>query len=276
MKAVNTELNVVISSNSQEFGQETLELFVSDARRAIQARGRFCAAISRYTPGAFFELLGEQGQSKELPWDKIHLFWVDQCCGCSGSGNNNHKPAVGALISKVGIPVKNVHSICSENCNCGYVASIYEQTIYNVFGLERNRIPRFDLIMLGMGSDGHIASLFPDTYAFFDTEDIVRVIYFMDGRHTRITLTNSVLRSAYHIAVLVSGEEKAAILREVFTREPDEIQYPIHAIWPILDKVTWLVDRDATKFLRPCYSLNKSAPRSLRFTESYQRLYRLV
>ena len=92
-----------------------------------------------------------------------------------------------------------------------------------------------------MGADAHIASLFPDTYAFFDTKDLVRVIYFMDSRRTRITVSNRVLRAAFHTVVLVTGEEKATILREVLTSEPDEVRYPIHAIWPILEKVTWLV-----------------------------------
>lgn len=272
MKTVNVELNAIIASNSEELAQETLELFVSNAQEALEATGRFCVAVSRHTPSAFFKLLAEQSQSKALPWNKIHLFWVDQCCGCSASGNNNYKAAVQDFILKVNMPAKNIHSICSENCNCGYVASIYEQTIYNVVGRGKNQIPQFDLIMLGMDTDGHIASLFPDTYAFFDTDDIVRAIYFMDGRHTRITLTNLVLRAAHHIAVLVCGEEKAAILREILTCEPDEVRYPIHSIWPILDKVTWLIDRNALKFLRPCCLLNKAVPRNLRFMESYKRL----
>jgi len=123
-----------------------------------------------------------------------------------------------------------------------------------------------------MSADGHVASLFPDTYAFFDTEDLVCVIYFMDGRHTQITLTNSILCAASHIAVLVYGEKKAAILREVLTSEPDEVRYPIHAIWPILHKVTWLVDHSAAKFLLPSCRSNKMARRSSRSIEPYERL----
>ena len=272
MKATSVKLNAVIVAGSRELAQMTLKLFVSDAIKAIETRGRFCAAISRDTPRPFFELLGKEPQSKALLWDKIHLFWVDECCGSPDFGNNNCRPAVHALVREVGIPAENLHRICSEKRNCEYVASIYEQTIYHVVGLRKNEVPRFDLIMLGMGADGHIASLFPDTYAFFDTEDLVRVIYFMDNRHTRITLTNPVLCAASHIAVLVSGEGKAAILREVLTAETDEVRYPIHTIWPILDKVTWLVDRNATKFLQPRQLLNKVVSGSLQFKEPYERL----
>lgn len=243
-------MNVVIANNYQQLAQKMLELFIDNAQKAVEIRKCFCAAISRHTPRRFFELLGQNPQSKILPWDKIHLFWVDECCG-SRDFRNNSCDNLSALtfIQKVGIPAKNVHGICSEHHNCEHVASVYEQTICHVVKLKKNGVPRFDLIMLRMYADAHIASLFPDTYAFFDTEDLVRVIYFMDGRHTRITVTNRVLRAASHTAVLVTGEEKAAILREVLTNEPDEVRYPIHAIWPIFDRVTWLVDRNAAKLL---------------------------
>jgi len=204
------------------------------------------------------------------------LFWVDECCGSPDLASNNYNLEAHSFIAKVGIPVENVHRIYSENPSCRCVASIYEQTIYNVVGFRKNGIPRFDLIMLRMGADGHVASLFPDTYAFFDTNDLVCVIYSMDSRYTRITLTNPVLCAASHIAVLVHGEKKAATLREVLTSEPDEVRYPIHAIWPILDRVTWLVDRNAAKFLLPQHRLDKVVRRNSRSTEPYERLQQMV
>ena len=107
------------------------------------------------------------------------------------------------------------------------------------------------MFLLQLGADGHIASLYPDTYAFFETKRLVCASYFMDARHTRITLTHEVLHAASRIAILVCGREKAAILREIFTRESNIARYPVHALWAILDKVTWLIDRDAAKFLLP-------------------------
>jgi len=272
MKATSVKMNVTVAGNFQELAQETLELFIADAGKVIEARNRFCVAISRYIPRSFFELLGERPQSKALPWDKIHLFLVDECCGSPDFRNNNFRLAEHSFIPKVGIPAENVHSICSQHRNCAYVASIYEQTICHVVELRKSGVPRFDLVMLRMDADAHIASLFPDTYAFFDTEDIVRVIYFMDSRHTRITITNQVLRAAFHTAVLVSGEEKAAILREVLTNDPDEVRYPIHAIWPILDRVSWLIDRSAAKFLLPQGPSNKVMLRRSQFIRHYERL----
>jgi len=114
-------------------------------------------------------------------------------------------------------------------------------------------VPEFDLIVLGMGSDGHTGSLFPNSYAAYDTSDLVSVVYVKGGTaathtspaHNRITLTRPVLLAARRLVVLVSGSEKARTLKEVLTGEPDEVRYPIHVLWPALDRVTWLVDRDA-------------------------------
>ena len=105
-----------------------------------------------------------------------------------------------------------------------------------------------------MGADGHTGSLFPNSNASFDTSDLACVVYLLDQKMpdqtvTRITLTHPVLCAASQITVLVSGAEKAKILKEVLTSEPDEVRYPIHALWPALDKISWLVDSPAAKLL---------------------------
>jgi len=266
MNATNAKPNVSLVAGYQEVAQEMLELFISDARKAIDVSGRFCTAISRYTPRMFFELLGSDLRSKYLPWDRIHLFCVDECCGSSNLGNNNYILATKSLTQQVDMPSENVHRICSKCSNCKYTASIYEQTLCDVIRHKENEVPKFDLIMLRMASDGHIASLFPDTYTFFESQKLVQVTYFMDARRTRITLTHPVLYAASHIMVLVSGCDKAEILSEIFTRESNIAQYPVHALWPFLDKVTWLVDRDAAKYVLPphCIEMNW---RNIAFTQ---------
>jgi 6-phosphogluconolactonase len=249
MKTTDKKLNMTIAVDSQELARRTLELFISDVRKAIEARGRFCSAISRQTPGSFFELLGSDYRSKSLPWNKIHLFSVDKCCGSNDFHNDGYNLATRTLLSRVTMPPENVHRICSNCRHCEYSASIYEQAIYDVLGNNNNEVPHFDLIMLQMEADGHVASLFPDTYAFFEPKKLVWVTHFMDKRRTRITMTHPLLCAASHIAVLVSGREKAVLLRELFASELNIVRYPIHALWPILDRVTWLVDRDAARFL---------------------------
>jgi 6-phosphogluconolactonase len=242
--------NVEVASDAETLAQRSVELFVDGAHKAINAKGAFYVAISGgHTPQRFFELLAEMPQANSLPWDKIQLFWVDERYVEPDSEWSNYKLAADTFLNKVAIPQENIHRIPTEYEDFKAAASCYEQTIREIFGLDENQIPEFDLVILGMGADGHTGSLFPNSYALFDTEDLACVVYVMDGDLNRITLTHPVLRAASHLIVLVSGQEKADILKEVLTSGPDEVQYPIHALWPILDKVTWLVDKEAAESL---------------------------
>jgi 6-phosphogluconolactonase len=231
--------NLEIVSDGETLAHRSVELFTTDAEKAIKAKGVFYVAISGgHTPKRFFELLSETPKSKALeryvPPDSQ---W------------SNYKLAADTFLPKVSIPKKNIHRIPTEYSDVKTAANRYEETIRMTFNLQENRIPEFDLILLGMGVEGHTGSLFPNSYASFDTEDLACVVYDLDRKLNRITLTHPVLCAASHLAVLVSGEEKANILKEVFTHEPDEVLYPIHALWPILSKVTWLVDSQAAKLL---------------------------
>ncbi len=242
--------NVEIVSDPESLAQRSVELFIADAQKAIEAKNAFYVAISGgHTPRRFFELLGDVPQAKALPWDKIQLFWVDERIVQADSQWSNYKLAADTFLAKVVIPEQNVHPIPTEHSDIKVAACRYEESIRESFGLEENQIPEFDLIVLGMGAEGHTGSLFPNSYAPFDMESLACVVYVLGEDLNRITLTHPVLCAASHLAVLVSGQEKAAILKEVLTSEPDEVRYPIHALWPILDKVTWVVDSDAAKSL---------------------------
>ena len=155
-----------------------------------------------------------------------------------------------SFLAKVPIPQENIHRIPTEYGDFKTAAGRYEETIQQVFDLEPGQLPEFDLIVLGVGSDGHTGSLFPGSYAAFDTEDLACAVYVLDDDPNRITLTPPVLSAASHLIVLVSGEEKAEILKKILTSEPDEVRYPIHALWPVLDKITWLVDAAAAQSLQ--------------------------
>jgi 6-phosphogluconolactonase len=248
--AANYKPNVEIASDPEDLALKSVEFFVAHAEKAIKAKNAFHVAISGgHTPKRFFELLGEVPSATVLPWNKIHLFWVDERYVPPDSQWSNYKLAADTFLHKVGTPEQNIHRIPTEYSDFKVAAQHYEETIREVFGLAEKQLPEFDLIMLGMGAEGHTGSLFPDCYAAFDTQNLACVVYVLDEKLNRITLTHPVLRAASHLAVLVSGQEKAEILKEVLTSEPDEVRYPIHVLWPILDKVTWLVDSDAAKAL---------------------------
>ena len=243
--------NIEVVRDPDVLAQRSAEIFVADARKAIGAKNVFRVAVSGgHTPEDFFKLLGEMPQANSLPWDNIHLFWVDERIVDADSPWSNYKLAADTFLAKVPIPQENIHRIPTEYGDFKTAAGRYEEIIRKVFDLERGQLPEFDLIVLGVGSDGHTGSLFPGSYAAFDTEDLACAVYVLDDDPNRITLTPPVLSAASHLIVLVSGEEKAEILKKILTTEPDEVRYPIHALWPVLEKITWLVDAAAAQSLQ--------------------------
>lgn len=239
--------NIDVASDAEDLARRAVDLFVQAASEALAARGIFCAALSGgQTPGRFFRLLGAAPEAKALPWERIHVFWVDERYVPPDSEASNYKLAADTFLGIVGIPPENVHRIPTEYEDINDAVRVYERAIREVFGLQEGEMPEFDLIVLGMGADGHTGSLFPNSFATLDTDDLACVVYVMDNTTmNRVTLTHPVLLAARWLVVLVSGREKAATLKEVLTGEPDAVRYPIHVLWPVLDKMTWLVDRDA-------------------------------
>jgi 6-phosphogluconolactonase len=251
MKTLNSDkIRIVDVKNPEELAQKALELFTDSAHKAINNRKVFNVAISGgKTPRQFYQLLGTDNNSLNLPWDRIKLFWVDERCVKPQSPDSNYKVAADTFLKKVPIPPKNVHRILGESIDYTRAVKEYERILKEVFKLGSGRLPEFDLMILGMGPDGHIGSLLPNSYALFDTDDLVAVVYQIEGGLNRITLTHPVMCAAQQLLVMVSGEEKAEIVRDVLVNKPDEIKYPVHTLWPILDKVIWLIDQQAAKFL---------------------------
>jgi 6-phosphogluconolactonase len=251
MKTLNSDkLKIVDIKDPEELAQKALELFTNSAREAINDKSVFHVAISGgKTPRRFYQLLGSAGHGLDPLWDRIELFWVDERCVGPESPHSNYKVAADTFLKKVPIPPKNVHRIVGESIDYTQAVDEYARILREVFGLEPGRLPEFDLMILGMGPDGHIGSLLPNSYALFDTDDLVTVVYQMEGGLNRITLTHPVMCAARQLLVMISGEEKAEIVRDVLVDRPDEVKYPVHTLWPILHKVIWLIDRQAAKYL---------------------------
>ncbi|MGE5296991.1 MAG: 6-phosphogluconolactonase [Solirubrobacterales bacterium] len=247
---------IEVASDAQDLALRAVRLFVSLAGQAVADRGVFRTAFSGgHTPELFFRRLATE--SAGMPWDKTHVFWVDERYVPPDSSDSNYRLAAEMLLTHVEIPETNVHRIPTEFADAGEAALAYERTIRDVFGLTAgathvSSVPRFDLILLGMGSDGHTASLFPNSSVVYDAEDLARVVHVgaeVKPQVDRITLTPPVLLAARRLVVLVSGREKAETLRDVFAGESSESRYPIRLLWPALDRVTWLVDQAAAEKL---------------------------
>lgn len=251
METLNSE-NFAIAEvkDSKELAQKALEFFVKHVQDTLKDKDVFYLAISGgKTPRPFYELLGTDKQSLELPWNRIELFWVDERCVNLDSPDSNYKLAADTFLKTVPIPKQNIHRIAGEYADYSKTVKEYDDVLRKVFKLEQGKLPVFDLMILGMGSDGHIGSLLPNSYALFDTEDLVTVVYQMTDEHNRITLTHPVMCASKKLLIIVSGQEKAEIVRDVFINDPDEVKYPVHTLWPILDKVIWLMDSQAVKYL---------------------------
>ena len=251
METINkTKPNVIKVTTPEDLAIAACDNFMKDAKRAISQRGVFYVAISGgRTPTRFFQLLAVPSIAEGIEWSKVHIFWVDERCVPPEAEASNYRLAANTFLDKVPIPVDNIHRMPGDCCDYVGAARSYEDTIRQVFGLQQGQMPQFDLIVLGMGTNGHIGSLFPNSYAMFDTDDLVSVVYFMDGNYNRITLTSPVLCASHHLLVLISGSEKADIVKDVIRSELDEIKYPVHTLWSVLEKVTWLVDGEAGKHL---------------------------
>ena len=237
---------IITVADSAALADLTVKYFINYAQRAIEQRGVFHVAISGgSTPVQFYERLSDASVHSKIEWEKVHIFWVDERCVPPSSEASNFGLATGTFLLDIPIPGENIHRVTGELQNYADAVDEYKQIIRSVFKIAKGQIPEFDLVILGMGSDGHIGSILPNTYALFDTDDLVSAVYRMNGDYNRITLTVPVMKEARRILILVSGENKAQIMGDVFRTEPDPVHYPVHALWPVLYKVRWLVDRPA-------------------------------
>lgn len=241
---------ILTVADAEALADLTLKYFINYANRAIEKQGVFRVALSGgSTPVRFYERLSNASIHSKIQWDKVHIFWVDERCVPPSSEASNFGLATHTFLLDIPIPGENIHRVTGETENYADAVAEYEQIIRSVFNLSEGQIPVFDLIILGMGSDGHIGSVLPNTYALFDTNDLVSAVYRMNGDYNRITLTVPVMREARRILILVSGKNKAPIVREVFKTEPDPVKYPVHALWPVLHKIRWLIDEPASTML---------------------------
>jgi len=240
--------NIEVFSEAPALAKAAAALFLETARTALETRGRFMVAISGgRTPKLLFDCLTSDADARALPWSQCFFFWVDERHVPVTDAASNFKMANDALLEPMGVPRANIHRMPTELALDQAVAQ-YEATLQFQFSLQAGEVPQFDLIQLGMGPDGHTASLFPNSYEP-DTKQLVAWTVPPEAPHHRITLTPCVLRAASQIMILLTGKDKASMLKTVFSNEPDVMPYPIHTVWPVLDRVSWLMDQDAASSL---------------------------
>ncbi len=219
------------------------ELFAETARQSIAWRDEFTVALSGgSTPRALYELLAGEVYAPRIPWAGVHVFWGDERCVPPASEESNYRTAHEALLARVPIPESQIHRMRGEDEPLE-AARAYERVLLEKF--EENP-PRFDLILLGMGEDGHTASLFPHSEALDETERWVAAPYVEKLGAHRLTLTLPVINRARRVIFLVAGEAKAAALHTVLESDADPRDWPARLVRPVEGgELIWLVDQEA-------------------------------
>ena len=233
----------------QDLFQAAADEVIRAATDAVARRGRFTIALSGgSTPKNLYTLIAANA-SASLPWDRMFFFWGDERHVPPGDPESNYRMAEETFLSKVPIPPANIFPIHAQNPDASAAADDYEQTLRKFFALAPGEYPHFDLILLGMGPDGHTASLFPETAALEEKSRLVVANWVEKLKTSRITFTLPVLNASRCVAFLVSGTDKAAVLHEVLEGNAPAEKYPSKLVRPSDGRLIWFVDRAAASGL---------------------------
>lgn len=215
--------------------------FAAQAAQAVRTNGRFSVALSGgTTPKTLFSLLATK---PNIPWKEICFFWGDERHVPPDHPDSNYRMAHEALLSKVPVRPENIFRVHAEEKDAAAAALEYEQTLRDFFHLSPGEFPCFDLIFLGVGPDGHAASLFPGTAALHENQRLVVANWVPKFNTYRITFTYPVLNAAACVAFLASGADKSAIVHEVLENSAADL--PSQRIRPSNGKLIWLLDASA-------------------------------
>jgi 6-phosphogluconolactonase len=249
-KTLRIEYKVV--ADAAALAAEAAERFTSAAEQAAAQRGRARIAVSGgSTPKAAFQLLADPSKPwrNRMPWDKLDFWWVDERCVPPDHADSNYRMTREAMLDKVPLKPEQVHRMEGE-LEPQAAAARYESEIRNSFRLEGAESPQFDLLELGMGPDGHTASLFPHTEALHEMGRLVTANHVETVKDSwRITLTWPVINNAASVFFLIGGADKAQRLEEVFTGPRDPERLPSQLIWPSGGILTLVLDKAAAALL---------------------------
>jgi 6-phosphogluconolactonase len=258
------QIRYYVDENIEALSLNAAERITAAIEQAIGYRGTARIAISGgNTPKRTFELLADSTHTfrKRIDWSGLLLFWVDERCVPPDDPDSNYRMTREALLSKVPLPDENILRIEGE-LNPEEAAARYESALRNRFRLEGAELPRFDLILLGMGADGHTASLFPHSEAL-DSMMHLAVANHVEAKEAwRVTLTWPVINRGNNVLFIIAGDDKAKPLHDVLlgTYQPDTL--PSQLIWPEGGQLIMLLDRAAARLLPPAINGTGSLERT--------------
>jgi 6-phosphogluconolactonase len=239
--------DIRIYHDSEQLTRAAALQFVDLARQAIEARGRFSVALSGgSTPKALYTLLASDEFAPRVEWPLVHVFWGDERCVPQDHEDSSYRMARETLLSHVPLPPQNVYRIRGE-LQPQQAAAEYEQALRGFFSMAT--WPCFDLVWLGMGEDGHTASLFPHTNALNEQKRWVVENYVASKQTWRVTLSAPAINAAANVVFLVTGAGKAERLRQVVKDAYQPQELPAQMIRPVNGQLVWMVDSEAASRL---------------------------
>lgn len=248
------EVLYYVDAGAEAVTRRAAQYFVDGIRAASGARGKARIAISGgHTPKNTFALLADPSAQyrEQIPWDNLELYWVDERCVPPDHPDSNYRMTREAMLDKVPLDKSQVFRIQGE-LDPDEAASKYESAIRQSFRLEGAEMPVFDLLALGMGPDGHTASLFPHTQGLHELMRIAIANHVPQQKETwRVTLTSPVINRARDVFFLIEGQDKVAALKQVFTGSYDPETYPSQLIRPASHRITLILDAVAASALPP-------------------------
>jgi 6-phosphogluconolactonase len=252
MNTILKNQKIEIIADAEAMSRAAAELLIEHIAESLHTQEVYSIALSGgATPRRLYALLADDRDlRRQIPWERIHFFWGDERHVPPDHPDSNYRMADTALLSKVPVPKANIHRIPAENPDAAKAAADYEQEIRRFFNIESGQVPRFNCVLLGMGSDGHTASLFPGTAALAETQRLVVSNWVKKFQSYRITLSLPVINNAAYILFLVAGREKADTLKAVLEADSKTMRFPVQYIKPTHGQLTWLLDRPAASRLK--------------------------
>ena len=235
--------NIRIFKDLEQLSQEAADIFASKSQEAIAERGRFLVALNGgSTPNRLFQLLATNYRNK-VDWNNTHVFWGDERCVPPLETGSSYGQAWNAFLSIVQIPETNIHRVIGEH-EPAEASKEYALTLQE-FAEAPFNFPRFDLVFLGMGEDGHTASLFPGSVVEVTEPTMAVTANYQDRPANRVSMTQLVFNQARTVVFMAAGDKKANILAEVLSERYNPDLYPAQRIEPKRGELIWLVDEDA-------------------------------
>jgi 6-phosphogluconolactonase len=241
---------IIVSEDAEALADTAARAIVECAVESVAARGRFIVALAGgITPRATYERLAQPPLRDRMPWERTWVFFGDERGVAPDHPDSNYRMASQALLSKVPIPAAQVARIRGEADDSEAAAAEYGRRLGEVFETKRGELPRFDLILLGMGVDGHTGSLFPGSPVLKEVFRPVAAVHAAAASiPQRFTFTLPVINAAAHVMFLVAGGEKAKVLKTVLNEPSGGV--PAALVRPVDGRLTWLLDRAAAALVR--------------------------